>query len=69
MVNETGTIITEENLGEFLKILRFQLKDTEENTWHKKYTDHNNYEIIITINQSFSSSKINYGNKISKINS
>jgi len=64
MVNETGTIITEENLGEFLKILRFQLKDTEENTWHKKYTDHNNYEIIITINQSFSSSKINYGNKI-----
>ena len=54
--------ISKKNILEYLNILGFKLADGEENTFFKSY---NSYQIKIILNvESFSSSRIEYGNKI-----
>lgn len=62
---EEMTLITSSNVGEFLSVLNFKLKDGESNVYFKEFSKHKDYIIEVKINHSqFSKSIINWGNKI-----
>ena len=58
--------INNSNVKDFLKTLNFDLKAGEENTYFKRYENHNNYEIKIILSKDSKNSKINYGKEIRK---
>ena len=51
-------------LKKFLKVLGYQPLDGEVGFWFKKYNNHNDYQIIVKVNDNLRNSKIDWGNKI-----